>query len=286
MIWVNLVFVMAVGGSALLGWRTVAAGRRAWPVTSSAPIASWQQPARWNLSGTGATMGLALAAHACSLITIAALLIAAVNRATADPLSLGYTAPGAEWITAMVGVNDPHLTRLSLWAAILTGFIAGTTVGAVAAFPLVTLFGPPVHVSVSADGVSVGNSLLPWAFVGATRAKPSRRHLLLSSADDARLLLALAPPTVELFERAQGAITGYTSAPRAEVPASASPGRGRDLLLLLSAIVAAILVAVVAYRFATEAVWFLYGAEILGLAALGRSIFGKWSGHHFLRVQG
>jgi hypothetical protein len=286
MIWVNLVFVIAVSFSALRGWRAVVAGRRALPVTSSVPIASWQQPARWNLSRTNVTMGLALAAHACSLLTIAAFLIAAVNRATGNPLSLGYRAPGAEWIATVLGVNDLHLARLSLWAAVPSGLIAGWTVGAIAAFALATLFGPPTRMSVSADGVSVGNALLPWAFVGATRAEPSRRHLLLFSIDDARMLLVtLAPPTVDLFEQLQGAITGYTSAQRAEVPVSTSPDRGRALLPLLAAIIAFTLVAVVAYRFGTEAVWFLYGVEILGLSVLGRSIFGKWSGRYFRRVQ-
>ena len=287
MIWVNLVFVIAVSGSTLLRWRAMAAGRRALPVTSSAPIASWQQSARWNLSGTDAMMGLALSAHACSLFTIAAFLIAAVNRATGNPLSLQYTAPSAEWIATMLGAMDPHLTRISLWAAVLAGFIAGCTVGPIVAFALVTLFGPSMHVSVSVEGVSIGKSLLPWAVVGAIRAEPSRRHILLFAIDDARkLLVTLAPPTVDLFERVQDAITGHSSAHGAEVPVSASLDPGRDLLLLLAAILAAMLVAVVAYRFATEGVWFLYGAEILGLAALGRSIFGKWSGRYFRQVQG
>jgi hypothetical protein len=184
-------------------------------------------------------------------------------------------------------VNDPQLTRLSLWAAVLASFIAGYTVGALAAFLLVTLFGPPMHVSVSADGVSVDNSLLSWAFVGATRAEPSRHRILLFSIDHARMwLVALAPPTVDLFEQVQGAITGHTSVQRAKIPVSASLHPDRGLLLLLITIVAATLVAVVAYRFTTEAVWFLYGVEILGLSVLGRSIFGKWSGRYFRRAQG
>ena len=286
MIWVNLVFVIAVSFSALRGWRAVVAGRRALPVTSSVPIASWQQPARWNLSRTNVTMELALVAHACSLLTIAAFVMAAVNRATGNPLSLDYTAPIAERIATMLGSPiDPVVTGISLVIALWAGFVAGLAVGTVAAFPLVTLFGPPIHVSVSADGVSVGNLLLPWALVGATRAEPSRRHLFLFATDDARMLLVtLAPPSVDLFERVGGAITGYTSAQRAEAPVSASPNPGRTLLLLLTASVAAVLIAMVAYRSTAEAVWFLYGAEILGLFVLGRSIFGKWSSHYFRRA--
>jgi len=233
-------------------------------------------------------MGLALGAHACSQFTIAALLMAAVNRATGNPLSLEYTAPSAEWIATMLGrPMDPGVTRLSLWAAVLASLIAGYTVGTIAAFVLVTLFGPPIHVSVSADGVSVGNSLLPWAFVGATRAELSCHHILLLSTDHARkLLVTLAPPTVVLFERVQSAIAGYISAQKAEVPVSTSPDRGRALLLLLTAIVTALVVAVVAYRFTAEVVWFLYGTEILGLSVLGRSFSGKWSGRYSRRVQG
>jgi hypothetical protein len=285
MIWVNLVFIIAVGCSAFLSWRAVAAGRRAVPATSSAPIASWQQSAGWTWRGP-LTARLVLALHACSIFAIAALLIAAVNRATGNLLSFGYVAPGSQMIAAIVGINDPYLARLSLWAALLASIVAGIAIGSIAALALTTLFGPPVQVCVSAGGVSLGNVVLPWASVGAVRCEQSRHHLLLFSTDDPRtLLVTLAPLTADLFERTASAVA-HISEQRAELPIPSLRHPGKYVLVLLGAIVAAMFGAVMAYRFTAEAVWFLYAAEIVGLSELGNLIFGKWLGSHFLRMPG
>jgi hypothetical protein len=179
----------------------------------------------------------------------------------------------------MTGFEDPQLNAIGWVAAVFAAFVAGTTLGGIGGFALVTMFGPPLSIGVSADGVRFGVLLLPWQHISSIRLEAEPMEMLLYSkshpdADPA----TLSPPTRMLYEKVEGML-GELLAVDATTTGLTQRGRGRapSVAFFALILIAAVLIAFVVSPVKAEWVWFFYGLELVALSVVGRVFMSKWA---------
>lgn len=283
LIWINLIAVITSIIAGFLSWREVAKRRLGAVVDTAQSLPTWREPSHLAF-GDDKQGSAAVAAHACSLVVIAALLVGAINRAAPSPLSIGYSSPTGEWLATIVGSGDPQIDQISWIAAALAAFVAGNALGSIAAFGLVRAFGPPVTMRVSKEGIWSGGIRLPWNKVASARFDPSRGEILLFTAShpDSQAI-TLAPPTKEQYVQIESAVRGFVNAgvgPGSATFAQKLPSRVIPLFVLV--LTASIVFAVLAYQIFNELIWFLLAVEIVLLSLFGSLFFKKWFSDDFV----
>jgi hypothetical protein len=283
LIWINLVACGSALAAGARAWRILARRRRLPRREEAEWYAAWQQPGQAG-QGSLTRQWIVILAHALAVVVVCVLLLASLNRAAPSPLSTAFESPSAQWVTAMTRFEDPQLNSIGWVAAVLSGFVAGATLGAIGGFGLVTMFGPPVSIGVSADGVQFGALLLPWPHVGSVRLQAERKEILLYSKSRPDTDPAtLSPPTRTLFEEVEGKLgellavgattTGLAPWRREQAPSGA---------LFAFILIVAVLVAFAVYPVNAEWVWFFYGLELVALSVAGRFFMSKWSPRLFV----
>lgn len=278
MIWINLVACVAAFVAGIGAWRMLARNRRSPQPTQAVNLAAWQQPTlpRWGSAMRQLTL---IVPHDLAQVLISVLLLASINRGAPGPLAPNFAAPSERWLMTTLGFADTQLALMSWLAAMFAAMLAGTTVGASAGFALVTLFGPPVSISIAADGVRFGALLLPWRHVSSVRLLVARMEILLFGSNDPDSApLTLAPPTRMLYEQVEGIVGEQLAARLADRgPVRQRPARAASQVVFILAVLGAVILALALYPVNAEWVWFLNGVELVALSLLGRLYFGGWS---------
>jgi hypothetical protein len=241
-------------------------------------LVAWQQRSQ-AAQGSPTRHWIVILGHALTVVVVCVLLLASLNRAAPSPTATAFESPSARWVTAITGFEDPQLNSIAWVTAVLSSFVAGATLGAIGGFGLVTMFGPPISIGVSGDGVRFGTLLLPWPNVSSVRLPAEPKEILLYSksrpdSGPARLF----PPTRMLYEKVEGILgerlaMGATTAGLAPWRSEQAPSRALFALILI----VAVLVAFVVYPANAEWVWLFYALELVVLSLAGRFFMSKWS---------
>jgi hypothetical protein len=208
--------------------------------------------------------------HSISVLVLCTMLICSVNRAGPAPLSPAYESPLGRWLFAIVGVDDPHVRRLSAVVASLAVGIAAFIAGSVAAFPFVRWWVRPVLVHIVPDGIVYGQSYVTWPEIRDCQVDPRHRLLRLSSsANPQSLASVLHPPTDDLYAEVEHKIRELL--PQSPGSAVVAWYRRRPVIALaLSLIILLILLSAFwAYARVQEWVWALLAFEVWAVTALG-----------------
>lgn len=277
MIWINLVAGVAAVVAAARAWRMLARRRGLRREVEASCIVRWQQPSP---SGRGAAPRLwfVILGHGLSVIIVCVLLLGSLNRAAPGPLSTRFETPTGRWLAAIVGFDDPQLNSIGWVAAVLAAFVAGTTLGALLGFGLVTMFGPPVSVGVTEDGVWFGVLLLPWRHVCSARLQVEKGEIVLfSRARPESDPASLSPPTKKLYEDVEGMLGIFLARNADETGMPRRRGEQVYWLVIFGvALIEAVAAAFAVYPVEAEWVWFFYGLELVALSLAGRFFLNRW----------
>ncbi len=277
MIWINLIAGVAAFVAAARAWRMLARRRRLRREVEARCLATWQQRSP---SGRGASPlpWFVILGHALSVMIVCLLLLGSLNRAAPGPLSTRFETPAGRWLAAIVGFDDPQLNLIGWVAAALAAFMAGTTLGALVGFGLVTMFGPPVSVGITEAGVWFGVLLLPWRHVCSARLLVEKGEIVLfSRARPESDPASLSPPTKMLYEDVEGMLGMLLARNADETGIPQRRGGQMSLMVIFGiAMIEAVAAAFAVYPVGAEWVWFFYGLEIVGLSMAGRFFLSRW----------
>ncbi len=268
MLWINLLALGLAGVGFALGWNAISQRRR--PYRLEGALLSWDEaPASvFRYDKFGAVL---LTAHATSVIALSLLLVCSVNRTAPSPVSTEFESPAGQWLSAIVGIEDPQVRQLSFFAASLAAGIAAFVAGTIVAFPFVRWWRRPVAVHIHPSGVLYGQVATPWEEIGHWQADPKRRLVrLFSSADPHALSEILQPPTDNVFVEVVRILGELIPQQQVREGVAWHLHKRGPALAFLAGIAGALVVAGWAYQFVAEWVWLLYAVEIVVVAQAGR----------------
>lgn len=277
MIWVNLVAGIAGAVAAARAWRMLARRRRLRGNADPSCLAAWHQR-----STSGGRVPLrqssVIVVHALCVLIVSVLLLGSLNRAAPGPLSTRFETPSERRLAAVVGYADPQLNLIGWVAAALAAFVAGSTLGGLVGFGLVTILGPRLSVCISEDGARFGILLLPWRDVCSVRLRAEEGQILLYSharpdSDPA----SLCPPTKMLYEKVEGML-GLLLARNASASAIRRRHGGQVSAMAVFGVVlvAATAAAFALYPIQAEWIWFFYSLELVIVLWAGRLFLNMW----------
>ena len=268
MLWINLLALGLAGVGFALGWIVISRRRR--PFRLEGALLSWDEspPSVFRYDRFGAVL---ITAHASSVVALSLLLVCSINRSAPSPISMGFESPSGQWLSAMVGIDDPQVRQLSFLAAVLAAGIAGFLLGTIVVFPVVRWWRRPVAVHIHPNGVLYGQAATPWEEIGHWQADPKRRLVrLFSSADPHALSEILQPPTDNVFAEAVRLLRELVPDGRVDEGVPWHRHKWVPALAFLAGIAGALIVAGWAYRFVAEWVWLLYAVEVVLVTQAGR----------------
>jgi hypothetical protein len=258
MLWINFLALASSIAGFVAGWRAIQRGRAPFEL-DPAPVLRYDKLA-----------AVIITFHSISVLVLCALLICSVNRAGPAPLSPAYESPLGRWLFAIVGVDDPHVRRLSIVVAGLAVGIAAFIAGSVVAFPFVRWWARPVLVHVVPDGIVYGQTYVTWPEIRDCQADPRYRLLRLSSSANPQSLAAiLHPPTDDLYIEAERKIRELLPQPPESVVVAWYRRRSVIALALFLIILLILLSAFWTYARVQEWVWTLLAFEVWAVTALG-----------------
>jgi hypothetical protein len=267
MLWINFLALASFIAGLVAGWRAIKRGRA--PFELDDTLLSWEEnPAP--VLHYDKFAAVIITFHSISVLVLCATLICSVNRAGPTPLSPTYESPLGRWLSATIGVDDPHVQRLSAVVAGLAVGIAAFIAGSVVVFPFVRWWVRPVLVHVVPDGIVYGQTYVTWPEIHDCRADPRYRLLRLSSsANPQSLVSVLHPPTDNLYAEVGHKIRELLPQPP-ESAAIAWHRRRPVVALAFSLIILSILLSAFwIYVRAQEWVWALLAFEAWVVTALG-----------------